>query len=75
MEQTQKTNNGIELRVYNGVLNLFPVPMYDENRNILERNLLIWTEQDGESPCSLRKKDDVIALRDYLNLYLEEFYD
>lgn len=75
MKQTQKTNIGLELKVKNGVLNMMPIPAYDGNHNILDRSLVIWTETDRDVPCALTEKEEVVALRDYLNHYLEEFYD
>lgn len=68
---------GLVFKSGNGTIHLCGSDVYNMDHTIAFRCIDIWTEEeDPESgnPCFLKEKEDIIALRDFLNRFLESFF-
>jgi len=69
---------GLEFQSGNGTIHIHATDVHNEDHTIACRSIDIWTEEEEPEegcPCFLKDKEDIIALRDYLNRFLEEFFE
>lgn len=68
---------GLVFESGNGIIHVHGSNVYNDDHTIAWRSIDIWTEEDEPeegNPCFLKEKEEIIALRDYLNRFLEEFF-
>lgn len=68
---------GLEFTTGSGTIHIYSSNVYNDDHTLSFRSLNIWTEEEDTeegNPCFLHKKEEVEALRNYLNRFIEEFF-